>query len=198
MINTDKTTTNKPLLDIAGLHPADNGIEFQGIRGNKKVLWMQHGNNHHFTDLPEAKFNLLKEQFLSDRAAYDFISKIHSDIKQQVELYTYYMYGDLDGTPDIKDGVLAPAENFRDTQDCPSLLWHNKNITIDGYVLNPAQILIIDNMLKGYPDKYIVAELGISHSYFDGIKGKLLKSTNCSCSKELIIKAINQKVMLND
>lgn len=197
MIISDKNTKKRRHFIIAGIHPADNGIEFQGIRETKKVLWLQNGSNHYFSDLPTLYFNLLKAAYLNDKKAYQYISTIHKSIIDQVELYTYYMYGGVDGTPDIYEGKLSEPENYRHSKNCRSLGW-NKEITIDNYNLSPREIEIIDMMMQNLPDKATAENIGLSHSYFDEVKRKLLRNTNCTSSKELIIKGVQQNVILNN
>lgn len=197
MINTDKTTKKRRHFAIAGMHPADNGIEFQGIPETKKVLWLQHGSNHYFKDLPEQYYNLLNTAYLNDKKAYEYISKIHQNLFDQVELYTYYMYGGVDGTPDILNGKLSASENYRHSKNCPSLSW-NKEITIDNYNLSPREIIILDELLQNQPDKAIWDIVNLSESHFNTVKRNLLHNTNCTSSKELIIKAIQQNVILNN
>lgn len=165
MINTRKITQNNPAPQIAGLFPGDNSIEFVGNRETKKVLWLQNGSNHYFLDLPSEFYNLVKQDYLKNHKAIAFCSKIHQKLKDQVELYTYYMWGDLDNTPDIKDGKLSASENFRDKRDCPSLLWNSKNITIDNYILTPRDLLMIDMMSDGFKDSAIADAINVSVSY---------------------------------
>ena len=195
MINTYKSNQNTLTPQIAGLFPADDSIEFAGVRDTKKVLWLQNGSTHYFKDLPFKYFNLVKQAYLKDHKAMEFISKIHEHISDQVELYCYYMYGDLDSTPDIKNGQLADSENFRDKQNCPSLLWNSKNITIDTYILTPRDLLMIDLMAKDYKDAVIAEAVGVSHSYYDQLKRNLFKYTNTETKTSLVLKAKDQKVI---
>lgn len=195
MINTYKTTKQLQNAPIAGLFPGDNSIEFIGNRETKKVLWLQNGSNHYFTDLPLDYYNLLKNEYLKTPRAVEFCSSIHEEQKDQVELYTYYMYGDLDNTPDIKNGVLSASENFRDKRNCPSLLWNSKNITIDNHVLSPRDIVIIDMMADDFIDAAIADAINVSHSYFDQLKKKLFLATNTQSKTALLLKAQTQKVI---
>ena len=195
MINTCKTNQKTTTPQIAGLFPGDNNIEFVGNKETKRVLWLQNGSNHYFTDLPAQYFELLKNQYLTDHKAVEFISQIHNNLADQVELYTYYMYGDLDNTPDISNGVLSASENFRDKRNCPSLRWNAKNITLDNYILTPRDIVMIDMMADDYIDAAIADAIGVSHSHFDSLKRKLFSYTNTQSKPALLLKAKDQKVI---
>lgn len=197
MINAYKNNQSLPTPQIAGLFPGDDGIELMGVKvkGVKRTFWLQHGNTHYFTDLPAKEYNLLKNAYLLDHKAVAFISKIHEELRNQVELYAYYMWGDVDATPDIKNGVLAESENFRDNRNCPSLLWNSKNITIDNYILTPRDLVMIDMMSDDYKDAVIAESIGVSHSYYDQLKRNLFNYTNTQSKSALLLKAKDQKVI---
>ena len=195
MINNNKNNQTLPTPQIAGLFPGDDSIEFVGIEDSKTSLWLQNGAAHYFNDLPIKYYNLVKESYLNEPEAIAFISKIHSKLKDQVNMYVYYMWGDLDSTPDIKDGKLSASENFRDKRDCPSLLWNKKNLTIDNYILTPRDIAIIDMMSDDYIDDVIAPAVGVSRSYFDELKRKLFTNTNTTSKPSLLLKAKAQKVI---
>lgn len=195
MINTCKINEISTAPQIAGLFPSDNSIEFVGNRETKKVLWLQNGSNRYFLDLPAEYYNLVKNDYLENQDAMAFCSSIHKKLKDQVELYTYYMWGDLDNTPDIKDGKLSECENFRDKRNCPSLLWNSKNITIDNYILTPRDLMMIDMMADGFIDTVIAEAIGVSVSYYDQLKRNLFKYTKTDNKTSLVLKAKDQKVI---
>ena len=195
MINKNKLTELNETLQIAGIMPCDSSIEFIGVKKNKTVLWLQNGTARYFTDLPKEYYNLLKQEYLSKPKAVAFLSKISSVTFKQVELFTYYMYGDIDNTPDIKNGVLAPSENFRDTQNCPSLLWDCKKMTIGSHTLTPRQLIIIDLMAADVPDKGIAAALGIAINTLDFHKNKLFTALGVKTRTALVILALQFKVI---
>lgn len=195
MINTNKSNQNQVTPQIAGLFPADDNIEFAGIRETKKVLWLQNGSAHYFQDLPFKYYELLKSAYFACPEAVDFCAYIHKKIKDQVELFTYYMWGDIDETPDITNGKLSESENFRDKQNCPSLLWNAKNITVDRYILTPRDLLMIDLMAKDYKDAVIADAIKVSHSYYDQLKRNLFTYTNTQTKTALVLKAKDQKVI---
>ena len=196
MINNDKTTNFSPIPQIAGLMPNDSTIEFIGNRRTKQVMWMQNGCNHYFTDIPLEYFLLLKKAYLRDPKAVWFLSSVTPHLNQQVELYTYYLYGEIDSTPDIKNGKLSASENFRHSRNCPSLLWNSKNINIRSHILTPRQLIIIDSILiQNLPDKAIAAVLGISITTLDFHKAKLLKAVGVTNKMELQKLALKYKVI---
>lgn len=174
--NRCKTKDFNSNLQVAGVFPGDANIEFVGVRKTKKVLWMQNGCTRYFSDLPMKYFTLLKAAYQKDHQAQRFLKDVTPDLSKQVELFTYYMWGDLDTTPDIIDGQLMPCENFRDKANCPSLLWNSKNINIGNHILTPRQLVIIDLMAKDMPDKAIASSMSISPKTLDNHKQQLFKS----------------------
>lgn len=181
---------------IAGVMPYDSNVEFHGIRKTKEVLWLQNGTNHYFSDLPIQYIDLVKEKYLQSPKAIEFLSKVTSSFPRQLELFTYYMWGDLDTTPDICNGKLSESENFRDKVNCPSLLWNCKKITIDGYQLNEREIYIVDMISDDMPDKEIARSLGISHSYLNDIKASLFRKVGVQTKVAFLKKAIQQLVII--
>ncbi|MDO6813792.1 helix-turn-helix transcriptional regulator [Tenacibaculum soleae] len=195
MINNSKITTFSRNPQIAGVMPNDNNIEFVGVRETKQVLWIRNGSTRYFSDLPIQFFNLLKTAYLADLKAVDFLSNVTDKLNHQVELYTYYMYGELDSTPDICNGKLSTSENFRDHQNCPSLLWNSKNININNHVLTPRQLIIIDLIGSNEPDKAIASFLGISHKTFDFHKSNLFKAVGVTNKMQLLKLSLNHKIV---
>ena len=195
MINTGEITQNITTSQIAGLFPSDFNIEFIAVRDTKKVLFLCAGQTHYFSDLPLKDFNLIKSAYLKDHKAVSFISEIHEELKDQIEFYTYHIWGDLDSVPDIENGVLSDCENFRDQKNCPSLLWNYKNIKIDNYILTPRELNMIDYMAADYKDSVITGAVKVSVSHYDGIKRKLFKATNTQTKTSLVLKAKDQKVI---
>ena len=106
----------------AGVAPNDHNIEFVGCRDNKTVIWLQRGHSNSFNNLPQNIYSALEELFLTDQSAFKVIinlfPKESHNIRRLVEIYTYYMYGDLDKTPDVIDGCLQDSENYRHSKYC--------------------------------------------------------------------------------
>ncbi|EKF56207.1 LuxR family transcriptional regulator protein [Galbibacter marinus] len=180
---------------MAGVSPKDSNIEFIGVKSTKTVLWLQNGKTKYFKDLPPHLFELLQNSFLKDPQAMNDLQNVET-MERKVELYTYYMYGDLDSIPDISKGRLSPSENFRDNKNCISQHWASKEITIDGVRMNNRDITILDSISQDFPDKAIANILGISMSTFNWHKQNLLHKTNCATKVALAIKAQNQKVLV--
>jgi DNA-binding CsgD family transcriptional regulator len=195
MINSSKITTFNHLPQIAGVMPNDNNVEFVGVRKTKQVLWIQNGSTRYFNDLPVRYFKLLKEAYLSDTKAVEFLSNVTNEVHHQVELYTYYMYGELDCTPDIENGKLATSENFRDQQDCPSLLWNSKTLNINEHILTPRQIIMIDLIGKNEPDKAMADFLKISHKTFDFHKKNLFNAVGAESKMDLLKLSLIHKIV---
>lgn len=196
MINNNIKINNlTPKLPIAGVLPSDNNVEFIGVRKTKQVIWMQNGCSHYFSDLPIQYFNLLKRAYLKDHKAQRFLIQVTDDLSRQIELFTYYMYGELDTTPDIQNGVLSTSENFRDTKNCPSLLWNSKNINIGNHILTPRQIVIIDLMAKGLADKQIADAIGIAHKTLDNHKQTLFKALNVHSKFDILKLSFQHKIV---
>ncbi|NKI28237.1 response regulator transcription factor [Arenibacter sp. 6A1] len=195
MINNYKSThfTNTP--QVAGVMPNDCNVEFVGIRKTKEVIWLQNGQSRYFTDLPFHFYELLRNSYLKDHKAVEFLQGVSEDLRRQVELYTYYIYGELDNTPDIVNGELAPSENFRDSQNCPSLLWNSKKITINDHELTPRQLIIIDLIGSDMPDKAIADALGISLKTLDFHKANLFRSVGVSTKTALLKLSLQQHII---
>ena len=121
---------------VAGTMPFDSNIEFIGIPSTQEVIWFQYGNQHSFNTVPKIVLKQLQTKFFSDSPAVRDLAKIDATLERKIEIYTYFCFGDADFTPDVIDGILQPSENFRHSVDCISLKWKNKDLTIDGKVLN--------------------------------------------------------------
>lgn len=191
---TNNLSTHQAI--VAGVLPSDNNIEFVGVPETKQVLWLQNGSNHYFADLPVQYMELLRNEYKKNPAAEEFLSKVTTSQARQLELFTFYMYGALDTTPDIKNGILSPSENFRSSRNCPSLRWENKNITINDNVLTPRELFITDMFASNTPDKAIAVALGISDSYFNDLKAKLYKKAGVNTKASYVIKAMQEQIIL--
>jgi len=179
---------------VAGTLPNDANIEFIGIPKTKEVIWFQFGNQHAFCNLPTRFYTLLESRYLSDYKAVLDISAMTTDPKRQVELYTYYVFGDADFTPDIIDGVLQPSENYRDTEQCISLQWVSKEITINGIPLNSRDLKICDLMILNLPDKEIAYELGITLPTLDFHKRNLYQKAGSVNKAAFIMKLMEERI----
>ncbi len=203
MQNKSSVNINLPQQVIAGMNldnPKD--VEFFGIRKSKTVMFLQAGKVHLFEELQKDYYILLLNKFNKDLPARTYFKKREQELgfkatlNRKVEVYTYYCYGALDHTPDIKNGVLQPAENFRDTLFCPSLQFSGKDITIDGAVLTQRDLTIIDMSARGCLDIEIAAAVGMATSSLDTYKReKLFKKTNTRSKIELINKSYQYQIL---
>jgi len=166
MINNSKNTQITDTLQIAGLFPGDNTIEFIGVH----------------------------EQFLSDDKAIVELNKLNCSIERMVEIYIYHLYGDVDHKPDFADGKLQLSENYRHSKNPSCLDWETKWIYIDGVSLTNRDLRIIDLIKEDAPDKRIASELGIAQSTFDFHKRNLYTKLNVQSKTELLIKVLTQHV----
>lgn len=191
---SSKTKPQKPPLQEfpAGVNLNDHNIEFIGNKQDLTVLWMQRGHVLPFNCLPDKIFNELKTLYLSDRRAIEIITELFphqaSEISRAVEIYTCYLFGQLDNKPDVVDGKLQPCENFRTSRACPSLNFKHKYIDVDGVVLNDRDLQILDQIAAGDPDKAIAASLGIAPATLDHHKTSLFKKLNAHSRSEAITK----------
>lgn len=177
-------TTISPI--VAGILPSDANIEFVGITDTKEVLWFQHGNNHYFKDLPEDIYQKLEEKYLSDAPAVKHLSGEYPELRRQVEVYTFYLYGDLDTIPDYANGKLGESENIFFGTECPSLDFDNKHITVNGVELNKRELTIIEMIKDEATDKQIAARLGIAIPTLDYHKRNLFKKAGVMTKAGLI------------
>ena len=199
-MNDKSTIHNNHLQHLpAGISPTDPNIEFVGQPKTKTVLWFRYGNAHAFSTLPNAIYQVLEELFLTDLKAVTLLSAKYfnaaDDIKRLTELYTYYMYGQLDSTPDVIDGYLQPCENFRESKDCLSLAFDNKYIDINGIHLAQRDLKILDMMMDNLPDKVIAYNLGISQSTFDFHKKKLYRKIGVDSKVDFVVHGLKAQIL---
>tara|TARA_B100000378_G_scaffold70854_1_gene54072 strand:+ start:6802 stop:7401 length:600 start_codon:yes stop_codon:yes gene_type:complete len=160
---------------IAGINPnlpAD--IEFIPAGEGLKVACLQGGRIYPFKELETPLFMMVANKYNTDRGAKLFIKALRNkqgqpySFPEQVEIYTFYMWGAVDGKPDIKNGELQPAENFITGKNCPSLHFDHKHITINSQELNDRDIKIILMANNDLPNKAIAEELNLSIKTLEG------------------------------
>lgn len=194
MINTCKSNKKVSTLQIAGLHPADDSIEFIGHSETQEVHWMRNGHTLPWEYLPKDVYRKCQEAYLNDEVAYKYLSGLCFSTDRQIELFIYHNFGGIDNIPDFKQGELQRSENFRHTLNHVSLQWNYKDITIDEVVLNDRDLIIIDLMKEDAKDSTIAEALHITTSTFDYHKKNLFKKTGVKSRMGLIIKALNQHI----
>ena len=191
---------------IAGLVPGSEDIEFYGIPQTKEVRWLQNGQDHAFKDLSPRHYIMLLNAYNGDGRAQQLIkgieiidgTVIQLSVTRQVELYTYYCFGDLDNAPDIKDGVLQPAENYRHERDCISLQFDSKEITINGIPLKPREIRMIDSFSQEDKDEIVAIELGIVRNTLNQHKKSLFLKAGVFSKIGLMVKAFEERILIGN
>lgn len=204
MINNHSKFTNLPTSGkmVAGSLPNDHNIEFFGdvclVTKKQITYWKQRGNTHRWEDLPFPIYQECLNAFLKDIPAIKYLTATFPSCSENrwVELFIFHNYGDQDFTPDVIDGKLQPAENFRTSRDCPSLDWNSKNITTDdGTILTKREIQIIDLISDGDTDKLIASKICLSGSHFNAIKRGIFNKFNVNSKTELMVQAVRQNIV---
>lgn len=207
MITNNKSKQINPAAQIvAGLLPSDPHIEFVGLHQTKTIIWLQHGAAHRFEDLSNKNYLIVQKYYLTDKGAIQYFHRYREQglpisFRRKVELYIYYMCGELDSTPDLVDGVLNFSENFRESKNCPSLKFDKKFITIGGVRLTSREIRMIDFMKEDLPDKAIAASLqnrdgstGITESTYNFHRHNLYQKVGVQTKTALLQKANEERI----
>ncbi|MCT8340529.1 helix-turn-helix transcriptional regulator [Flavobacteriaceae bacterium TK19130] len=201
-----ETTTNNPPPQeiIAGIQKSDCNIEFFGIHETMEVRFLQNGKTHLFKELKGRNLAAVINAYKSDPAARNLLRSlktgsgqwVYPNFTRQLELYVYFCFGHLDGTPDIVNGVLSRPENYRHRRDCISLQFKNKTLHINGNELKPREITMIDGFADDLPDKAIADKLGIALPTFDQHKRTLYdKAGNVKTKTSFMLVAMKNKLI---
>lgn len=200
MITINKSTTkviNSHL--TCGTLLSDKRIEIFADKETHKVYFKQYGQTFRFVDLPTKYKELYMFKLFKDDEATKQLHKKYSSLDEMLEHFAFCLHGDADIHPDIVDGNITEAENFRCKPglECECLKWQSKNITIDGKKLTRYQLELTLALATGKPDKVICLEMAnpITQSTLDTRKRLLYKFANVHCKAEFVAKAINQKVI---
>jgi len=185
---------------IAGLLKKDCGIEFFGIPETMEVQWIQNGKVHSFKKLSPGDFSRLVNAYRSNVAALQHIScRVEQgsfiSFTRQVELYTYFMYGGLDGNPDLVNDELQEPENYRHSQDCISLKF--KKIKLNGSPLKPREVQMIDLFIEDDKDDVIAEKMGIAVSTYNQHKKELFTKTGLHTKTAVAVAAVRQRIARN-
>lgn len=199
MSNKSNKLSRKEPSIIAGLSLSDNNIEIIGVRETQTVVFSQNGRIKPFKSFTSKIYNQLKAALFNDKMALVVLETYYPNVvdeTRKVELYTYFMYGDVDHTADIIGGVLQPCENFRHTEDCISLDFDSKTIDVNGKALNKRFIKMLDAWKIGIPDKTIAADvLKVALSTYDFHKSKLFKLLNVDNKPQAVAVAYQNHVL---
>lgn len=200
-----KSTTKEPSRQqlIAGIRKNDDNIEFFGIRVTKEVMFMQNGKTHEWKDLKGKAARLMIQAYEEDAAAKQILENLKDDagelvnlpFSRRVELYVYYCWGSLDAQPDIKNGVLMEPENFRHTQNCISLDFGKKKLTINGQALKKREIIMIDLFGQDEKDLVVAMELGIATPTLNQHKRELYDRAGVNTKPALLLECMRQQII---
>ncbi|MFC6859184.1 response regulator transcription factor [Zunongwangia atlantica] len=187
---------------IAGINPnlpAD--IEFIPAGEGLKVSCLQGGRIYPFKELEAPLFMMVANKYNTDRGAKLFIKALRNkqgkqySFPEQVEIYTFYMWGAVDGKPDIKNGVLQPSENFLTGGQCPSMDFDHKHIEVDGNIINSKDVKIIFMAAKDLPNKAIADELNISIRTLEYHLTRLYRKVGAFTRTGLVNAAYQHKIL---
>jgi DNA-binding CsgD family transcriptional regulator len=183
---------------IAGLLKQDCGIEFFGIPETMEVQWLQKGKVHSFKKLTPGNYAILVNAYISNPEARKHISCMVDkngsfiSLARQVEIYTYFMYGGLDGNPDLVNDELQEPENYRHSRDCISLKF--KKIKLNGSPLKPREVQMIDLFMEDDKDDVIAEKMGIAVSTYNQHKKELFTKTGLHTKTAIAVAAVRQRV----
>lgn len=177
---------------IAGLLQTDSGIEFFGLPETLEVQFIQNGHTHKFNELPAKAISVLRNAYNLNQDARRVLGNYQENGKtvnaaRQLELYTYFMYGGLDGAPDMIDGELQDPENYRHTRDCISLKF--KTIKLNGNPLKAREVKMIDLILEDHKNLVIAMQMGIALPTFNQHDAELKKKAGVHSKPALLLKA---------
>ncbi len=198
MKNKCTTTARYSQHLIAGLLEGDNNIEFFGIPETMEVQWMQNGHCHPFKELSPVIFALLGTDFNANTNARNKFRDMKENgcllsFPRKVEIYTYYMFGGLDASPDVINGELQEPENHRHTKNCISLDF--KTIKLNGSPLKRREIEIIDCMEEDLTGDTIAEKLGWAASTYNQHKKEIFTKTGVQTTTALMIAAARQGIL---
>ncbi|WP_416440403.1 response regulator transcription factor [Leeuwenhoekiella sp. A16] len=192
-----KSTLSKPFQqDLTTCdHQNENTIEFFGIRKNMTTMFFQNGKAKEWSQLPKNLFVIMANAYQQDQGAKTYFSTWNIPYKRQVELFTYFGWGTLDHKPDIINGVLQPCENFRHSENCPSVKFDTKHFTINRQQLTERDLKIIDISAKGTLNTEAARMLNITVSTYNSHKAKLFKKTGTDGVVSLLMAAFKEKLI---
>lgn len=179
----------------AGIMPTDASIEFFGDRATKKVFFMHRGQTYPIRELGARTRAKLLAQLMADPIARRDLG--HLPQSEAIERYAFCLYGTLDHTPDVTHtGMLNGSDNFIcGIESCNCLNWKSKQISYDGQVIKGRLLQVLLAYRKGKDDVNVAAELNIAAPTLNSHKKKLFEIFNVYNSKELIIAAIEAKII---
>lgn len=196
----DKFTTNvalpQPFIHQlpAGIVQGDTSTEIFACRKTKQLFAVSNGQTITFSELSNKLKSQIFQKYLQDVKAMADLK--HLPLNEALERFAYCVYGALDHEPDFDEhGKLKASDNFICSPDCTCLTWSSKTISIDGNVLTAKEIKVVQLLASDKPDKQIADILNIAISTLDTHKSNLFQKFNVFSTKEMITKAITQKMI---
>lgn len=178
---------------IAGIAKNDCSIEFFGIHETMQVRYLQNGKTHNFRHLKGSEAILLIKSYKSDPQAQEIIKNIipgeRIPFTRQIELYTYFCFGRLDGTPDIHNGKLSLPENYRHRRDCISLGFKHKTFRINGNPIKMRELIMIDAFADDLKDSAVAQMLHITTTTLNQHKRELFDKAGVMTKPALMIQS---------
>ena len=193
---TEKKDSSKVIHKIpAGIMPGDTDTEFFGDRNTLRVFFMHNGKTLPFREINARVRASLLEQLMRDEVAMAELS--HMTINEALERYTYCLYGTLDHNPDVtRTGMLNGSDNFIcGIEGCNCMNWRSKQIRYNGHVIKGRQLQVLLAFRKGHDDYNVSQELGIKAPTLNGHKKRLFEIFGVFNKTELVIKAIEAKII---
>lgn len=193
---TEKNDSIKVIHKIpAGIMPGDAATEFFGDRRTKKVFFMHNGRTLPFGKISQALKNRLLNQLMQDEVASKDLA--HLPVSDALERYAYCLYGTLDHVPDVsKTGMLNGSDNFIcGIPGCNCMNWRSKSIQYKGHVIKGKQLQVLLAYRKGHDDYNVADDLGMAMPTLNGHKKKLFELFGVYSKTELVIAAIEAKII---
>ena len=195
-----KTTENQKAHKVihkipAGLLPTDRSIELFGDRKTNKVFFMHNGKTLPFSELNTKTRDQLLAMLMNDKEAREDLK--HLSLSEALEKFAFCVFGTLDHDADVDaHGNLGKSDNFicgKATCNCKR--WQSKNITYDGAVIQGKLLKVLIEMANPGDDRQHADNLGIALSTLYTHKKKLFSLFNVYSTSELIVKAIDAKII---
>lgn len=169
----------------------DNSVEFFVF--NDQLNAIQNGVIKNFTDFSFSLISLIKEEMETDEAALEALMQMHPGSNlRRIEQFTKCRFGGLDGTPDIKDGVIGEGDYW----DCPVREHCQFNGTIckapqyNGQELTPVDIEIMKSSATTKTNEVIAEEIGVPYGTFHKIKQNLYSKLEVQTKQEVAVIAV--------
>ncbi|UOY07752.1 DNA-binding response regulator [Muricauda sp. SCSIO 64092] len=193
---TEKPKVHQVIHKIpAGLLPTDRSIELFGDRRTNRVFFMHNGKTLPFCELKNKAREQLLQLLMNDKVAMKDLK--HLPINEALEQFAFCVFGTLDHEADVDaDGNLGNSDNFMcGKATCNCKHWKSKNITFQGTAIKGKLLQVLTEMANPGDDRQHAENLGIALSTLYTHKKKLFSIFNVFNTSELIVKAIEAKII---